>query len=61
MIIIKLREREHIDKALRRYKKKQKNTRLREMVREHQYYMKPSTRRRREVEAAKYKVQKTKD
>lgn len=55
MLLIKVREGENIERALRRYKRKHRNTKLRNEVRDRKYFVKPSTRRRKEIEAARYK------
>ncbi len=55
MLVIKVKEGESIDRALRRYKKKHRNTKLRDEIRERRYFMKPSTKRRNEIKLAVYK------
>ena len=55
MLIIRVRENESIDRALRRYKKKVKNTGMIQEVRERSFFEKPSTRRKKALDKAKYK------
>ena len=55
MLIIELKENESIDKALRRYKRKFKETRLMEEMRERREFTKPSIKRRKEVIKARFK------
>ncbi|MBB1536853.1 MAG: 30S ribosomal protein S21 [Bacteroidia bacterium] len=54
MIIIPVKEGENIERALKRFKRKFDRTgRMRE-IRDRQSYVKPSVRRRVEIEHAKY-------
>lgn len=55
MLIVKVKENESIDRALRRYKKKVQRTGLIQEVRSNMYFEKPSKRRRNTIEKAKYK------
>ncbi|MEZ4771806.1 MAG: 30S ribosomal protein S21 [Bacteroidia bacterium] len=55
MIIIKIKDNENIERALKRYKKKIKNTGILQEVRERRHFEKPSITRRNEVDKAKYK------
>ncbi|MEZ4829235.1 MAG: 30S ribosomal protein S21 [Bacteroidia bacterium] len=55
MIVIHIKDSESIEKALRRYKKKVKNTGIHKEVRERRFFEKPSIIRRNEIEKAKYK------
>ncbi|TCI94777.1 30S ribosomal protein S21 [Tenacibaculum sp. M341] len=55
MLIIKIKEGENIDRALKRYRKKYKNTKLIQEVRRRKEYKKESVRRREEVQKAQYK------
>ncbi|MEM6348997.1 MAG: 30S ribosomal protein S21, partial [Bacteroidota bacterium] len=57
MLIIRVRENENIDKALRRYKKKIRNTGIHNEVRKRAYYTKPSKANRLALEKAKYRQQ----
>ena len=58
MIIIDVKEGETIDRALKRYKRKHRNLKIREQLRERKFYTKPSVRRRNEVLDAAYRLQK---
>jgi|TARA_Y100000361_G_C11021828_1_gene269972 small subunit ribosomal protein S21 len=60
MLIIKVGKNEKIDRALKRYKKKFKKTGLIKQLRELEYYEKPSTKRRKIIDKAKY-IQKQKE
>lgn len=55
MLLIKVKDGESIDRALRRYKKKHRNTKLRDEIRGRRYFTKPSTKRREEIKAAVYR------
>jgi small subunit ribosomal protein S21 len=55
MLIVKLKKGEHINKALKRFKVKFRNTQVIKQVRERQYFEKKSSKRRREVMNAIYK------
>ena len=46
MIIIKKKEKESIDRMLKRYKQKEKQTKQRRRLRDAQTYIKPSMRKR---------------
>jgi small subunit ribosomal protein S21 len=59
MIIIKVKEGESIDRALKRYKRKHRNIKVTNEIRERQHFTKKSVRRREEVQKAEY-VQKLK-
>lgn len=54
MLIIKVKSNETIDRALRRYKKKVKQTKLHQEYRGSKTFVKPSERRRLTVAKAKY-------
>jgi small subunit ribosomal protein S21 len=58
MIIIDVKEGETIDRALKRYKRKHRNLKIREQLRDRKFYTKPSVRRRNEVLDAAYRLQK---
>ena len=47
MLIVKLKKGDNINKALKRFKQKVRNTKLIKQVRENQYFEKPSAARRR--------------
>lgn len=55
MIIIRIKDNENIERALKRYKKKIKNTGILQEVRDRRHFEKPSITRRNEVDKAKYK------
>lgn len=57
MLIIRVKENESIDRAIRRYRRKVQNTGLIKEYRRKQVYLKPSTKRRTQIEKAKYKEQ----
>lgn len=61
MLIIDRKDEESIDKALKRYKRKHRNIRLRNELRRRAYYAKPSVKRRTEILKAVYKEKKIKD
>ena len=56
MIIIDVKDEESIDRALKRYKRKHRNVKIREQLRERQYFTKPSVRRRNEILDASYRL-----
>lgn len=55
MLIIQVKEGEKIDRALKRYKRKYRNTKVRQELRNRKQYIKPSVKRREEVQKARYK------
>ncbi|MFY7672731.1 30S ribosomal protein S21 [Tenacibaculum sp. MEBiC06402] len=57
MLIIKVKEGEKIDRALKRYKRKYRNTKIQQELRDRKQYTKPSVKRREEVQKARYKEQ----
>ncbi|WP_299674364.1 30S ribosomal protein S21 [uncultured Tenacibaculum sp.] len=57
MLIIKVKDGENIDRALKRYRKKFKDTKLLRELRGRREYVKESVRRREEVKKAEYKQQ----
>lgn len=57
MLIIRVKENENIDRALRRYKKKIKQVGLLSEVRRRSHFVKPSKERRLEINKAKYQQQ----
>ncbi len=61
MLIIEVKENESIDRALKRYKRKYRNTRTLQEIRSRQYYEKPSVKRRHEVMKAIYREQKQRE
>ncbi|TYA55130.1 30S ribosomal protein S21 [Formosa maritima] len=54
MIRIEIKEGEKIDRALKRYKKKHRNVKIMQNIRENQFFTKPSVKRRRQVQKASY-------
>jgi len=55
MLIIPVKEGENIDRALKRYKRKTRNTKILNQLRENKHYTKKSVKRRRKIEKASYK------
>jgi len=60
MLIIKLKEGENIERALKRYKRKVNQTKQPIHLREREQFTKPSVKRRKEKLKAKY-IQKLRD
>ena len=60
MIIVKLKSGDNIDKALKEFKFKTKRTKLISKIRELSFYEKPSMKKRKMMQKAKYK-QKLRD
>ena len=60
MLIIKLKKGENINRALKRFKVKFKNTQVIRQIRDKQYFKKKSLNRREEIQNAIYK-QKVRD
>lgn len=54
MLIIKVKEGEKIDRALKRLKRKYRNTKVLQNLRDNRYYTKPSVARRKQVQKAAY-------
>ena len=54
MLKIIIKEGESIDRALKRYKRKHRNIKVMQNLREGQFFTKPSVKRRREVQKASY-------
>ncbi|WP_338731796.1 30S ribosomal protein S21 [Mangrovimonas cancribranchiae] len=54
MIKIEVKEGEKIERALKRYKRKHRNVKIMQQVRENQYYTKKSVERRKEIQKASY-------
>ncbi|MFC5194641.1 30S ribosomal protein S21 [Bizionia hallyeonensis] len=54
MLRIEIKEGENIERALKRYKRKHRNVKVMQNLREKQYFTKPSVKRRREVQKAEY-------
>ncbi len=55
MLIIKRGEKESIDKLLKRFKRKVRETRLIKDIRKGKEFIKPSEKRRKEIQKATYK------
>tara|TARA_R110001583_G_scaffold48908_3_gene153073 strand:- start:5577 stop:5771 length:195 start_codon:yes stop_codon:yes gene_type:complete len=55
MLIIPVKEGENIDRALKRYKRKTRNTKLLNILRDNKQYTKKSVKRRKQVGKAAYK------
>lgn len=58
MLIIEVKDKESIDRALKRYKRKYIRTGVRQEVMRRKRYVKPSTKRRSEIMNAIYRRQK---
>ena len=54
MLKIIIKDGENIERALKRYKRKHRNIKVMQNLREGQFCTKPSVRRRREVQKAAY-------
>ena len=60
MIKIEVKEGEHIDRALKRYKRKHRNVQLMQNIRANEFYTKKSVKRRKTIQKASY-LQRMKD
>lgn len=60
MLIIKIKEGESIDRALKRYKRKHKNLKIVNEIRERKNFTKKSVKRREKIQKAEY-IQKLKE
>ncbi len=58
MLIINVKSEESIDRALKRYKRKFKQTRQLQELRRRKVFVKPSVQRRNEILNAKYREEK---
>ncbi len=58
MLIINVKEEESIDRALKRYKRKFRNTKLIQELRRRKHFTKPSVERRNELLNAEYRLKK---
>ncbi|EGV42697.1 30S ribosomal protein S21 [Bizionia argentinensis JUB59] len=54
MLRIEIKEGENIERALKRYKRKHRNVKVMQNLRENQYFTKPSVKRRRLISKAAY-------
>jgi small subunit ribosomal protein S21 len=61
MIIIKVGKNENIDRALKRFKRKFRNTQIIKKLKQHQHFIKKSEKRRHEIQQATYKQKKFRD
>lgn len=61
MLIIEIKNGETIDRALRRYKRKHRDVKLRRELRNRKEFTKPSVKRRKEKLKAIYKEQKVRN
>lgn len=55
MLIIPVKDGENIDRALKRYKRKTRNTKLINQLRDNKHFTKKSVKRRKQIEKAVYK------
>jgi len=60
MLKIEIKEGENIERALKRYKRKHRNIKVMQQIRENQFYTKKSVKRRREIQKASH-IQELKD
>lgn len=58
MLIINVKEEESIDRALKRYKRKVRNTKVIQQLRARKHFTKPSVERRMEIMSAEYRLKK---
>ena len=54
MLRIEIKEGENIERALKRYKRKHRNIKVMQNLRENQFFTKPSITRRRQIQKASY-------
>ena len=54
MLKIIIKEGENIERALKRYKRKHRNVKVIQNLREGQFFTKPSVKRRKEIQKAEY-------
>lgn len=57
-LIINVKEDESIDRAIKRYRRKYRDTKVREQIMKRKYFTKPSIKRRKEILKAEYKLKK---
>ncbi|WP_428740646.1 30S ribosomal protein S21 [Tenacibaculum sp.] len=57
MLIIQVKEGENIDRAIKRYRRKYRNTKVLREIRERKEYTKPSVSKREQLKKAQYKEQ----
>ncbi|MCB0375846.1 MAG: 30S ribosomal protein S21 [Sinomicrobium sp.] len=58
MLIIDVKENEGIDRALKRYKRKHRDAKVMQQLRQRQHFTKPSVERRHQILKAVYKLKK---
>ncbi len=58
MLIINRKEGESIERMLRKYKRKHRDTKIRQELRQRKEFLKPSVKRRKEILKAKYILKK---
>ena len=54
MLKIEVKEGESIERAIKRYKRKHRNVKIMQQLRERQHFTKPSVKRRQEIQKAEY-------
>jgi small subunit ribosomal protein S21 len=54
MLRIEIKEGENIERAIKRYKRKHRNVKVMQNLRENQYFTKPSVKKRRQLQKASY-------
>lgn len=54
MLRIEIKEGENIERAIKRYKRKHRNVKVMQTLRENQYFTKPSVKKRRQMQKASY-------
>ena len=54
MLRIEIKEGENIERALKRYKRKHRNVKVMQNLRDKQYFTKPSVKYRRQIQKASY-------
>ncbi|GGX29297.1 30S ribosomal protein S21 [Aquimarina muelleri] len=57
MLKIEVKDGENIDRAIKRYKRKYRNVKQLQEIRERKHYIKKSTKRREQIKKAEYKEQ----
>lgn len=55
MLKIEIKEGEKTERAIKRYRRKVRDTKLKQETRERKHYKKPSKKRREQVQKARYK------
>ncbi|MCB0622057.1 MAG: 30S ribosomal protein S21 [Saprospiraceae bacterium] len=61
MLIINVKDNESIERALKRYRRKHRNTQLMKELRRRERFVKPSMKRRKELLKAIYREQKAQE